>query len=120
MTVQDFITKNGLSSYKKGDDGTFMFFEPSNFMVHGFKVERIKIKYNRDLCLMHVYLIGTNLMKLGEEMSKDDYGICELGFKCLVQSYSDSEITIYSIDPDSHVYDLPYHTGESWEDLMGW
>lgn len=114
MTVQDFITKNGLSSCKKGDDGTFMLFEPSDFSVHGIKVDQIKIKYNRDSCLMHVYLIGTNLMKLGEEMSKESFGVCELGFKCIVQSHSDSQITIYSIDPDSHVYDIPYQTGRFW------
>lgn len=108
MTVQDFITKNGLNSYRKSDDGRFMVFEPSNFMVNNHKIDSIKIKYNRDSCLMHVYLIGKDLISLGVELYKNTFGMSEMGFKYLVQGYSDREITIYSIDPDSHVYDMHY------------
>ena len=120
MRVEDFINVNGLGKFQKSDDGTFMTFEPSNFVVCGHKVDKLKIKYNRDACLMHVYLMGTALMKLGEELNKGSFNVCEMGFKYIVQGYSDSEVTIYSIDPDSHVYDMEYQTGRSWNDLLGW
>ena len=57
---------------------------------------------------MHVYLIGKDLISLGVELYKNTFGMSEMGFKYLVQGYSDREITIYSIDPDSHVYDMHY------------
>ena len=80
MKVEDFINVNGLGKFQKSDDGTFMTFEPSNFVVCGHKVDKLKIKYNRDACLMHVYLMGTALMKLGEELNKGSFNVCEMGF----------------------------------------
>ena len=120
MKVADFIAQNDLSAFLKCDDGTYMLFEPNNFMVYGYKIDKVKIKYNRDSCIMHVYLIGSGLMNLGKKFGQLFMQMCELGFKCLVQSYSDSEITIYSADQDSHVYDMEYQTGKSWDELLGW
>lgn len=120
MTIQDFITKNNLSSCQKPTDGNNLVFEPENFSVCGHNVEKIKVLCNRDNCVMHVYLYGKGMMELGEELGRNDFNVGELGFKYIVQSYGDDEITIYSIDPDSHVYDMPYHTGRSWDDLLGW
>lgn len=35
MKVEDFMNVNGLGQFKKSDDGTYMTFEPSNFVVRG-------------------------------------------------------------------------------------
>lgn len=120
MTVSDFINKNGLSSCLTSQNGSTMEFTPSDFSLLGYKIDKIKILCNRDSCIMHVYLYGNGLMQLGKALNDYQFKMCELGFKCLVQSYSVNEITIYSIDPDSHVYDLEYQTGRSWNDLLGW
>ena len=119
MTLDDFISKNNLEDKLTFNNGKTVTIESDNLVVDGQILKKIEVKCNRDSCIMEVRLYGTNLESFGEELSKGSFTGQFMGFRYITQSRCADEIVIYSIEPDSHVYDAPYHTGRSWEELMG-